>query len=188
MTETRDVVGLNAVLLAGSGLIVIEQGEGESLRVEADERLMNCIKTQVVGNELQISYEDHPSLGFPVDKTKFYLTVKEIKKIIIDGSAELKDSSLPTKELALVINGSGRFKLEGTVDQQEISIAGSGSFLGQKLEGKEAKVDLVGSGRVEVNASDRLDVSLRGSGSVGYLGDPQLGEVPVSVSGRAEKI
>lgn len=207
MAEVRDVAGFDAVSIAGSGLIVIEQGEEESLRVEANERLMKYIKTQVVGNELQISYEEHPFLGFSTDEASFYITAKEIKKIVIDGSAELKDSTLSTEELTLVINGSGRmeasleveklvanldgsgrFKLEGTADRQEISVAGSGRFLGRKLEGKEAEVDLSGSGRVEVNASDGLGVSLSGSGSVDYLGDPQLGEVNVSGSGRVEKI
>jgi hypothetical protein len=205
--ESRAVSDFNKVSLSGSGLVVIKQGEKESLTIEASEKLMEYISTEVVDSELQLSYKDYPSSYFPTDKVKFYLTLSEVEKVTLNGSGKFEGSVGKADELELIVNGSGKmdlnleaeqltaeltgsgsFKLEGTATTQQVLVSGSGSFSGRDLKGKAAKVALAGSGSVEVNVSDELDVSLDGSGSVRYLGNPKLGETDVSGSGRFEKI
>ncbi len=63
---------------------------------------------------------------------------------------------------------------EGTVDRQEVSIAGSGKYLGGSLKSKEAKINIAGSGDAVLTVSDNLDVTIAGSGSIKYFGDPKV--------------
>jgi hypothetical protein len=51
-----------------------------------------------------------------------------------------------------------------------ISIGGSGSCELAQLVVDDAKIDIAGSGKAEVNASQRLHVSIAGSGHVRYTG------------------
>lgn len=207
ISETRVVAGFDKVSISGNGLVVVEQGQDELLRIDADGRLLEYIITEVIDEELQISYKEHAPFSFPIPEATFYLTVKEIEKINLIGSVNLKSSLTTANQLELIINGSGRMEmeiqtenltvnlngsgrieLEGVADQQQVTVSDSGDFYGKKLEGKEGKVTLAGSGRVEVNTTDKLDVSIGGSGSVYYLGDPALGKIDISSSGRMEKL
>lgn len=207
ISETRTVADFDKVSISVSGLIMIEQGQKESLRIEADEKLMEYITTEVIDEELKISYKKHPSFSFPITGAKFYLVVREIEKFSLGSSAKMESSVITANKLELIINGSGqmimdlevenlvanlngsgRFKLEGVANQQQIVVSGSGGFYGKSLEGSKGKVTLAGSGKVEVNTTDNLDVSLSGSGSVYYLGDPVLGEINTSGSGKMEKL
>ena len=51
-----------------------------------------------------------------------------------------------------------------------------------------AKVDVSGSGEVELNVSDSIDVMISGSGEVRYLGDPVVNQTEISDSGEIKKI
>ncbi|MFC1711517.1 head GIN domain-containing protein [Patescibacteria group bacterium] len=205
--ETRDVAGFDKVSISGSGLVMVKQSQEESLKIVADEKLMEYIITKVVNEELQISYKKDIPSSLMISGVKFYMTVKDLEKIILNGSAKLESSTLSANELELVIsgsgrmtmnlevenlvadlNGSGKFELEGMANQQQVKVSGSGGFYGKKLEGKEGEVTLAGSGKVEINTVDKLDISISGSGSVYYLGGPVFGEVDVSGSGGVKKL
>ena len=62
----------------------------------------------------------------------------------------------------------------GKADSQDIDISGSGSYEALDLESKEAEIDLGGSGKASVNVLDDLDVTISGSGSVQYRGNPTV--------------
>jgi hypothetical protein len=206
ISEIREVSGFNRVSVSGSGLVILDQGQEETLKIEAGENIMEYITTEVSGNELKIDYKNMPR-GLRFSEVKFYLTVKELEKFVLSGSAKLEGSKISANELELTISGSGRmamtleveslkanidgsgkFELEGTAGQQQIATAGSGNFYGKDLAGKEADVNLAGSGRAEVNVSDKLDVTISGSGKIYYLGEPAMGKVNISGSGKIEKL
>lgn len=204
--EQRGVSDFNKISLEGHGTIMLEQGEEESIEVEAGENLMEYILTEVRGDELKISYRNTPS-GLRSFSVKYYITVKELEKIEVLGSGKVDSStitsgeiellidgsgnmsmSLDTKKLLAIIEGSGKYELVGSAEQQEVNISGSGKFLGKELEGNKGRVDIDGSGKVEINTSETLDVSIGGSGSVYYLGDPTMSTVDISGTGKIEKL
>lgn len=211
VTETRDVSGFNKISVAGSGTVMIEQGEEESLSVEADEKLMEYIKTEASNDELQIKVVDRGPFVLPSflgGDINYHISVKDVEKISLSGSVKLESSGITTDELELTTSGSGdvrieglkvekltaksfgsgTFTLTGAADQQEFSSSGSGKIFGKELEGKGAEVSISGSGRAELNVSEKLDVSISGSGLVRYLGDPEIGKTDISGSGKIEKM
>jgi hypothetical protein len=204
--EQRNIGEFKKISLNGHGTIMLEQGEKESLEVEASENLMEYILTEVRGDELIISYKNIPS-GLRSFSVKYYITVKELENIDILGSGKVDSStitsseiellidgsgnmsmSLDTKKLLATIKGSGKYELSGSAEQQEINISGSGKFFGSELVGNEGEVDIDGSGKVEINTKEKLDVIIGGSGSVYYLGDPTMSTVDISGSGKIEKL
>jgi hypothetical protein len=69
------------------------------------------------------------------------------------------------------------------VDVLDLSLSGVGSFNGEDLKVKQAKVRNKGVGSAVVNVSEQLDASISGLGSIEYIGSPQVTE---SVKGLGE--
>jgi len=205
VSETRHVSDFDRVSVTGSGRVVIMQGDGESLTVEADDNLMQYIKADVEGRTLVLGFTDTPrfrtirpsrTIEFNVTLTKVSgLTItgsgdieaKDIRaedlEIEITGSGDVEIHSLTAEGLEVRVTGSGDVDLAGYVSEQDIEISGSGKYRGGDLESQSAKVRVSGSGEAVVWASDTLDVRITGSGDVEYYGDPAITQT-VTGSGR----
>jgi hypothetical protein len=88
------------------------------------------------------------------------------------------------KTLESRISGSGEMKLSGNAGSSKVKVAGSGRFNGRSLVTAGSAVLVSGSGRAEVNASDKVDASVHGSGGVSYTGTAKV--VNQSKSGSGE--
>jgi len=62
----------------------------------------------------------------------------------------------------------------GSTDSLRVSIPGSGDLRADGLTARDAAVTIDGSGKALVNATGTLDASIAGSGSIAYLGDPEV--------------
>lgn len=176
VTESRPVSGFRAVSVGGSGQLFIEKGAAESLTVTADDNLLPYIKTEVRGDQLQLGFRDSMS-GPNVQPTRgivFRLTVKALDELHVSGSGSADVRGIDGPRVRLRVSGSGEIAAQGAVNDLEVGISGSGRYLGDRLASNRALVDISGSGKALVNASDRLDVDVSGSGDVVYIGAPQV--------------
>ena len=64
--------------------------------------------------------------------------------------------------------------LSGTVDSQVVTISGTGEYDGENLESTTAEIAVDGAGDAVVRVSSQLDVTIRGVGSVEYIGNPEV--------------
>lgn len=204
--ETREVRAFTGVTLATIGNLYIEQGDEEGLRIEAEDNLLPYFEVEVDGGMLEIGAKPGVNLR-PTVPVNFYLTVKGLDTIRLAGSGDVEvldleagdlavtvsgsgDVNMPdldADELKAVIAGSGDLSVSGQVDEQEITISGSGGIEARKLACAAATVRITGSGSVTVWVSDHLDVTISGSGSVRYIGSPTV-ETTVTGSGSIRQI
>ena len=73
--------------------------------------------------------------------------------------------------------------LGGKADSVSTSIAGSGDVRAGKLEARQAKVSIAGSGDATLWAKEGLDVKIVGSGDVRYYGDPAVSKTVMGSGG-----
>jgi hypothetical protein len=204
--ETYEVGGFTEITLSTIGNLYIEQGDEESLVLEAEENLIPYFQVEVDGRVLEISTESGVNLQ-PTEPVNFYLTVVELDAIVLNGSGDIEVLDLETSQLSVTVNGSGDVDIEdleadgirvriagsgdlnvsGEVEEQEIDIAGSGVYEARNLESTDAEVGISGSGSATIRVSDRLDVTISGSGSVRYIGSPGV-QMTVTGSGSVEQI
>ncbi|MCJ7625848.1 MAG: DUF2807 domain-containing protein, partial [Anaerolineaceae bacterium] len=90
----------------------------------------------------------------------------------LGGVGSITIDSLQAEKLEVRLKGAGTVFLAGKVVDQDIHLAGAGSYKGRNLESESAVVSLTGAGSAEVRVEDMLDVKLTGVGSVRYYGDP----------------
>jgi hypothetical protein len=191
-SEEREVSGFNEIQLTGIGNLIIEQGDKEALRVEADDNIIGLIETEVRGNKLHIGFKRGVNV-VPTSRIKFYLTVKDLSRIDLSGLGDIDCDKFETDDLEFHISGSGDIDFEivaenietdvsglgdinlsGKVDSQRIQISGSGKYDAEELESKYCEVEISGLGSATVNASDDLDIEINGAGNVYYKGDPHI--------------
>jgi hypothetical protein len=193
-TADRHLSGFNVVNIAGPYDVYIKQGPTESVKVEAPSNMMSRILTEVNGGVLKI-YSRHENWNFGFSwgnhpKIRVYVTIKDVTGINISGSGDaifregVKANSLKlrisgsgdmtgqvaVKTLECSISGSGDMKLSGRADNSMVSVVGSGDFTGKNLATVISTVRVSGSGDAEINASERVDAAVNGSGDIHYTG------------------
>jgi Putative auto-transporter adhesin, head GIN domain len=175
------VAGFNLVRLRGSGNLLVEQTGAESLTIEAEDNILPLLRSDVENGVLSLGLR--PGVGIVTHKPiVFKLTVKELKGIDASGSGSIVVKRVDTDRFGLEGSGSIEVEVAGRVQEQDVSISGSGGYNGEALTSRSASVKVSGSADVVVNASDALDVQVSGSGNVRYVGNPSVTE-KVSGSG-----
>jgi len=203
VTEEREVGQIDTVELSGIGRLEITQGDSTSLTIEADDNVMQYIKTETVNDTLEISLRSRTFPFITVDPSAtmvYRLTVPNLSRVSLSGSGEVASSGFEADELEVEISGSGKLELtdlvvdrfvydlsgsgkavlSGTAERQEVTISGSGRLEADELRSADARIEINGSGRAIVWVTEQLRVDISGSGDVQYYGSP---EVDQDVSG-----
>lgn len=194
-TESRQVSDIERISLEDIGDLTIIQGEEESLRVEADDNLLQYIETTMRGRELVLKIKDGYTFS-DVAAVNYTLTLKDLSRVSVAGAGNItaeklnvgdleltvagtgnvKINDLQAKNLRAETNGSGNFDLQGAVEEQDLTINGAGNYTAGDLQSKQAKVTITGAGNVTVWATESLDVHISGFGNVNYYGSPKVEE------------
>ena len=184
-SETRQVSGFTGVELSGTGEVTIEQGDTESLTIEADDNVLPVLTSDVQDSVLQLGTKPRTTVqtGNPI---RYRVTLKDLTSIELSGSGSVSAADLRVNALRVDISGSGTTNLAGSADQQELEVSGSGRYGAAELSSKSATIAISGSGKATMAVSDQLRVDISGSGTVTYSGDPQIDQ-SISGSGRLVK-
>lgn len=192
-TQDRHLSGFRAIDLAGSFDVYITQGSTESVKVEAPSDVIDRIITEVEDGVLKIHSKKDTNWGnwsWGNKKMVVYVTAKDLNSVGVTGSGDIffKEGittnslklritgsgdmlgKVSVKNLECKISGSGDMKLAGRADESTVSIVGSGDFTARDLETVNTAVRVAGSGDAVVNASNKVDAAVSGSGDIHYTG------------------
>lgn len=184
-TETRQVSGFTRIDLAGVGDLVVEQGDGESLTIEADDNVLGSLTSDVENGTLKLDRKPGFNLR-SVSPIRYRVAVSTLDGLVLSGSGTITANDLTVDALSTEISGSGVVVVTGTAGSQNVSVSGSGRHEASELATERAVADVSGSGEVLLTVSTELKVSISGSGTVTYSGDPQVNQ-SISGSGRLVK-
>jgi hypothetical protein len=193
--EVRSQNPFKSISTSGNYNVYIQQGSKRDIQIEADDNLLPYIVTTVDGNELRINtkkgYDIKPSKTINV-----YVTVEELEELNSSGSggfysksslkgdkivfsfsgSTIADMELNSNALNVRISGSSRINLKGNVTQTNYGISGSGDVDAFELHSDDVKVQVSGSGKLDVYADKKLDISVSGMSKVRYKGNPSLNQ------------
>lgn len=205
VSETREVGSFNQVDLKVDGEVILRQGTEQEIVIEAQQNILDILKTDVKNGKLEIDFGRH-SVRRHSD-IKIYITVPEIIYLRVAGSGKISGATdfevfdldlrisgsgsidfgaLKANSIDTDISGSGDLFLNGDVTRHDIDISGSGKIKAYDLVTKTTDVAISGSGNAEVHADEYLKAKVSGSGKVRYKGDPTV-DVNISGSGKVEK-
>lgn len=208
-TEDRHLSGFSAVAVSGSWDIYITQGSTESVKVEAPSDVIGKIVTEVDGGTLKI-HSKNENWGWNTGNKKIaiYITAKSLNSIVMSGSGDIYfkngikgdklalrvsgsgdiSGRITVNDLESSISGSGDIKVSGSAKTSTVKVVGSGDFTGADLVTQNSMVKVAGSGDARVNASQKVDASVVGSGDIYYTGGATNVSTSSTGSGDVHKL
>ena len=125
------------------------------------------------------------------------VTAVDISKIYVIGSGEISSSAslfsnnllleligfgrmqfpVKSQKVAVHITGSGRVQLKGSCKTIKGKITGSGHLQSKELQSKNSFPPLTGSGRAQINSTDKLKAIIDGTADVVYTGEPEIVDI-----------
>ena len=172
--QTRSVAPFTAVSNSGPVDLRIEVGKAQSVVVSGNDDLVSDLQTEVVGNELKLRMRrESTSFDRHHDELRVTITVPQLTAFTMGGAGETTIAHMRGDRLELRFGGAGTLKAEGSVRDLVMHVGGVGSIDTHELHAQNATIDVGGVGSVKVWASNHLDASLGGVGSLVYYGDPK---------------
>jgi len=192
--EKRDVSGFNELSVSSAFVVEISVGATESLEIEADERYIDDIISEVRGGKLVLRIRDSRNTRRMRNSPRAYLTVKSLERIDASGAVKIQtrdeikgdkfelelsgasiiSMEIDVKELYIQASGACVINMEGRARDQTVRTTGATTYRAFDLESEIADIRVTGAGSARVNVSDKLDVRASGASSIRYKGSPSI--------------
>lgn len=165
-----------------SATFIYDANIGQKITVTTDQNLQDQVKVSLEHGELKVF-----ALANNIQpKTPIQITWggQAPEHLNVKGSAKIILRSINTQQLSAVISGSGEINVDGTVQQLNIDISGSGGFVSPQLSAKKANIHVSGSANIVTQVTESVVGSISGSGSVVLTGQPSVRQLTSSGSAQ----
>ena len=172
VSQMRVVGTFTGIQVTNFAKVFVTQDTLESLRIEADDNVMDRVMTSVTGGVLSVGLKDGSYTGVTVN---VYASMKSIKRLESTGAADFS-TTLPivTDTIVCKIIGAGTIALTGTATYEAAEIVGAGTIKNFGLAASRCNASISGTGNIEVNVSEQLDAVITGAGTITYDGNPPV--------------
>src|SRR5436190_4174611 len=192
-TENRSESGFNSIDVSGDIDVYIKQDSATSVKLEADDKILEYIEVHTGGSTLEIYTENGIRLR-PSNKIKVYISNPQYKEIHVSGASSvrceneitstdmldinLSGASEGTLELnapriSVNVTGASNASIKGKTKDFEGSVSGASKIKGYDLLSENAAVDASGASHIEIFASVKIDGQASGASSINYKGNAQ---------------
>lgn len=192
-TETRSTGSFSSVEVGGNIEVYIKQDSTRSVRIEADENLMEYILIRTDGDRLVIEPKDRYNLSGSKD-IKVYVSSPVFKNLEASGASGITSENLlaqdkidmdvsgasdmnlelQTPKVSAEISGASSIKLKGQTKDLTISGDGASGAKCYELLTENADIDVSGASSAEVYASVNLKAEASGASHIRYKGAATL--------------
>jgi hypothetical protein len=171
-TEQRGVDGFHAIDLRGVATMDILVGPAASMSLTGDANSLATLKTRVQEGTLILETQ-RGWFAKGNSHLQIRLTTPALDAVALNGAGDITVNGLQGGPLVLVVQGAGNLEASGAVDVLTARTNGAGNLDLSHLDAREATVAVNGAGNIEVNASQKLDATVNGVGSITYAGKPK---------------
>jgi hypothetical protein len=178
VTENRNISDFTEIELGGAYNVEVKVGSSPSLVIYGEGNIVKYIRTRVEGDRLIIDTKKNIS---PRKEIKIKITVPSLNRLESSGACDIYAENISGDKFILDMSGAGSVEVNGKVDRLDVEISGAASLHAKNLRSKNAKVSLSGASSADVYASEFLDASVSGVGTINYYGTPK--DVRSDVSG-----
>ncbi len=200
-SQERTVSTFNKIEVSNGLDLFLTQGDAESLTVQADENLLELIKTEVVGGTLRI-YTEKSIRSAASRKVKVNLknidtlTASSGSDVLSNSLLELEDLKVQASsgaDIDLELNAQNIFAssssgsdiyLSGTAHSIEADASSGSSVKASSLKAENGTADASSGADVSINVSGKLSANASSGGDVTYYGNPRILDKNKSSGGR----
>ena len=164
--EARTVSNVSGVELTMQGTLYITMGDKESLRIEAEDNLLEYIQTDVSMGRLVIKSRQGINLR-NAQPIKYYLTVTELNSLVVSSSGDIETKDLKSDSFSITISSSGNVSIDGLdCTSLRVRISSSGNVDISELAADSISVDISSSGNLDIQKGkvQKQDINISSSG------------------------
>lgn len=169
VSESRNVSDFKKVKVSGIFRVEIVAQKNFSVKVEADDNLLEFIKTELNGDTLSIKSKKS------ISGTKSILvkvSAPDIEKLDVSGVSRTNLSNVNNETLEIDTSGASRVSVSGHTKNLVADLSGASRIKAAELKAMSVSVDSSGASRASVFAAEKLVADLSGASSVSYGGNP----------------
>jgi hypothetical protein len=198
LTESRETGAFEAIAIEYPGAeIIVQQGDKETVEIEADDNLLPQLSTEVLSGTLTIKNveTDWKAMVNPSKPVKINITARDLTaiilsapvgdlkvndlqsgtlKLVVSGGAQVRLNGIQVDLLDSVLSGAGDIQASGKADEIKLILSGLGSFNAADLKSNRADIELSGMGDATVRVEEDLVATITGAGSINYFGNPHV--------------
>lgn len=172
--DVRNLKGFERIEVSGSPTVHYTQSDTFSVVVKAPDAIIEDIITEKQGNTLVVRNRGKMGIfnvSFNGDaEMAVYVTSPDLVDVLVNGSGDfLCDGSVDTDKIDITLRGSGDIFIRDLVcDRCEVELIGSGDVSLDRLEAKDVTGLLIGSGDLDMKLCkvDDTRLTLKGSGDI----------------------
>ena len=183
-TEKRDLAAFKAIDTMGAYEVEVMCQKPASFEIETDDNILPLIKTDVRDGVLYVTSEKSFN---PSRSVTLRISLPELTAVSSRGAGEVTIQDAKSDDLKIASMGAASIKAAGKVKSTTISSSGAGDIDANRLQAETARVAVAGAASVSVYATEQLDVTVSGVGSVTYGGNPKTVNKSVSGIGSVNK-
>ena len=172
VTQVRPVGTIAGIQVTNFAKVFVTQDTVESLRIEADDNIIDRVMTSSSNGILVVGLRDGSYNKVTVN---VFASMRNIKRLESTGSADFTSlNSIQSDTIICKIKGAGNITLAGTASYEVVEIVGAGNVHNFNLISSSCYASISGSGNIEVNATQQLDAVIAGTGAITYAGNPPV--------------
>lgn len=194
ITETRPISEISELKINGVFNVYIQQGDEETLEINAYEEVLDYLIISENGSELLLDF-DPEEADFLDDKTpEIHLTLADLSKLEFDGVGNIRTKNrlrlnefqiqgdgvvnleleFEAERLDVEIDMMGNTRFSGKAEVAKINFEGMGNLEASELITQNLEINSSGMGRVAVHCEGELSITAEGMGIVSYTGNPTI--------------
>lgn len=203
--ETRKVGSFTAISAASGLNVFLKKGSSSSVVVEADEKKLGNVRTEVKNGTLKLDIESKSwTWGSGNSEINVYVTYTTLDAIAVSVGVDLESEGvlnadklditasggadmelqIKVKDLNIDISGGADVDLSGTADKVNINASGGSDISAYGLTIQDAIVNASGGADVNITVERSLNANASGAADVFYKG--KVKDVKSNKSGGAD--
>jgi hypothetical protein len=188
--ENRAVSDFTGIDASGAFNITVVKGATESLTIEADDEVMQYVRSEVKNGVLRLYLEKNRIKH--IKTLKASVVMKDFDKVSLSGACKIitNDTFIPVSftgncsgasdmvinlnagQLTLKSGGTCNVDLTGSATDVIIDMSGASNLKAGNFTVRTATIKSAGSSSITINVTDTLNVNSSGASTVKYKGSP----------------
>lgn len=203
VTQERTPGDFTGIKTGGIFSVTVVPGATNTVKIEAEETVINNIKTEVKDGILNITSDGSLETEKPINIT---VTVKELKSVNVSGAGKVKGEGefttdkisieatgagttalqLKANEVSVNGSGAGNIKLSGTANTLKTELSGAANLKAYDLEVQTVSVNASGASNAKITAKQSVTADASGASSVSFKGNPTAKNINKSGTGSVK--
>ena len=183
-SELRNLSGFKAVDVGGVFQVEITAQKDFAVEVEADDNLLQLVRTEVQNGVLKIETEQRVSTSNPI---RIRIYAPDIDSLEVSGAAKVNVNDLKNTGFTVDSSGASKIKVAGETGKLTIDVSGATTVDAEGLRAQDATVEASGASQIDVNVSGALKADASGASKVYYFGEPSSVEKKASGASRVSR-